>query len=75
AWHWELMFTAPLQVPESSHQHEILERVGALVDGGALRATTTTVLHPLDAATLREGHRLVESGHMVGKVVVRADPI
>ena len=74
AWHWELMFTAPLHQPDSRHQHEILEQVAALLDEGRLRPITATVLRPFDAATLREGHRLVETGRTVGKVVVTSEP-
>lgn len=70
AWHWEFMFTAPLHAPESTHQHEILEQVAALVDAGRVRATTTRVLSPIGAETIREAHRLVEDGHVNGKIVI-----
>jgi NADPH:quinone reductase len=69
-WHWEFMFSTPLHAPESIHQHEILNRVAELVDARFLRATTRTVLRPINADTLREAHRLVESGRSLGKVVV-----
>ncbi len=64
------MFTTALHVPDSTHQHEILEQVAALVDAGRVRPTTRTVLHPINADTLREAHRLLETGHTLGKVVI-----
>jgi len=73
AWHWEFMFTTPLHAPESTHQHEILDRVAALVDSGEVRATTRTVLRPISAETIRDGHRLVEGGRVIGKVVITND--
>jgi NADPH2:quinone reductase len=75
SWHWEFMFTAALHTPESRHQHEILDEVAALTDEGRVRSTTRTVLHPISAETLRQGHRLVESGRTIGKVVISNEPI
>ncbi|SNY25342.1 zinc-binding dehydrogenase [Paractinoplanes atraurantiacus] len=69
-WHWELMFTRALYDPASSAQHHILREIAALIDKGVLHTTLTTRLDGLDAANLREAHRLVESGTTVGKVVV-----
>ena len=69
-WHWELMFTRPMLLPADTYQHHLLEATAALVDAGRVRSTVTTRLGPLDAATLREAHRLVESSATVGKVVV-----
>ncbi|MYY73923.1 zinc-binding alcohol dehydrogenase family protein, partial [Lactobacillus salivarius] len=39
-------------------------------DNGQLKCTLTHSLSPLNATNLRKAHSLVESGHMVGKVVV-----
>jgi hypothetical protein len=39
-----------------------------------VRTTATTVLRPIDAPTLREAHALVESGRVIGKVVVTDEP-
>jgi NADPH2:quinone reductase len=69
-WHWELMFTRPLFEPASTAQREILDEVARLVDAGTIRSTLTTRLDGLTAANLREAHRMVESGGMVGKVVL-----
>jgi len=71
SWHWEYMFARPVQrTTDMIVQHELLEAVAALVDSGRVVSTATTLLHGWDAHTFREAHRLVESGHTVGKVVV-----
>ena len=71
SWHWEYMFARPIQhTSDMVAQHELLDAAAALVDDGRLSSTVTTVLHGWDAATFREAHRLVETGHTVGKVVV-----
>jgi zinc-binding alcohol dehydrogenase family protein len=71
SWHWEYMFTRPVQrTPDMVKQHELLDAVAGLVDSGRVTSTVQTVLHGWDAATFREAHRLVETGRTVGKVVV-----
>jgi NADPH:quinone reductase len=70
-WHWELMFTRSLfHTADMAAQHDALERMAQLVDVGVLRATMTNELAPFNAATMRRAHRLIESGHTIGKVVV-----
>jgi zinc-binding alcohol dehydrogenase family protein len=73
-WHWELMFTRPSLEPSDDYQHRLLDEVAQLVDAGLLRTTMTTTLGPLNAETLREAHRLVETSSTIGKVVVTRDP-
>lgn len=71
AWHWELMFTRPVQqTPDMIEQHHLLNRVADLIDQGVLRGTMTTTLSPINAEQLREAHRLIETGRTIGKVVV-----
>lgn len=71
AWHWELMFTRPLQqTPDLIEQHRLLNTMAELVDQGRIRTTTTRALTPISTATLRHAHELVESGRTIGKVVV-----
>ncbi|KZF05436.1 zinc-binding alcohol dehydrogenase family protein [Rhodococcus sp. EPR-147] len=73
SWHWEFMFARPMHdTPDLIRQHELLTRVAELVDAGSVRTTVTTVLSPIDAEQLREAHRLVETGHVRGKVVIAA---
>jgi NADPH:quinone reductase len=69
-WHWEFMFSRPLYEPASSYQHEALEQISGLLEAGAIRHTMTSRLGTLDAASLTEAHRMVESGRMIGKVVL-----
>jgi zinc-binding alcohol dehydrogenase family protein len=74
-WHWELMFTRPLFEPDSDYQHELLEEVARLVDAGTLRTTLSTRLGPLNAETLREAHKRIETFGTVGKIVITAEPV
>ncbi len=69
-WHWEFMFARPLHLPEDAHQHELLTEVARLVDAGRLRTTATTRLQGITEENLREAHRLVDAGTVVGKVVL-----
>ncbi|EMN1929712.1 zinc-binding alcohol dehydrogenase family protein [Burkholderia ambifaria] len=69
--HWEMVFTRPLfQTHDLVVQHQILDKVAELTDQGVLRTTLTKTITPLNAASLREAHRLIEVGELVGKVVV-----
>jgi zinc-binding alcohol dehydrogenase family protein len=71
SWHWEFMFARSLyQAPDLIRQHELLAEVAQMVMTGAVRSTMTTTLRPLNAENIREAHRLVESGHVIGKVVI-----
>lgn len=51
-------------------QHQILDQVAKLLDAGTIHSTVTKVLKPINAASLKEAHRLVETNHMIGKVVI-----
>jgi zinc-binding alcohol dehydrogenase family protein len=69
--HWEFMFARPMhQTPDMIEQHRLLNRVAGLVDAGEIRTTLTRTLSPINAATMREAHAAVESGRMIGKIVV-----
>ncbi len=68
---WELMFTRPLfKTEDMIRQHEILDEVAGWIDAGRLRTTMTEHLSPIDAANLRSAHEKLESGRMIGKVVL-----
>lgn len=70
-WLWESMFTRSVRrTPDMVKQHELLEAVADLVDAGRITSTATTVLSGWDAGTFREGHRMVETGRTVGKIVL-----
>jgi len=69
--HWEFMFTrAMYTTPDIIRQHQILTRVAELIDRGELKSTLTRTLGPISAATLREAHRLIESGSTIGKIAI-----
>jgi len=48
----------------------ILNAVALLLDGRALCTTVTEQRGPLNPAILKRAHALVESGHMLRKVVL-----
>lgn len=69
--HWELMFTRSLfQTTDMDAQHALLNEVSALVDQGRIRSTAQKNLGTLNAANLKEAHRLIESGSSIGKIVL-----
>jgi NADPH:quinone reductase len=68
---WEFMFTRPSNAtPDMIEQHYLLNEVARLVDQGIVRTTAGRTLSPINAATLRQAHGLVEGGRSIGKVVV-----
>ncbi len=69
--HWEFMFTRSMfTTPDVVRQHELLGRVGQLVDEGRIRTTLGTNYGPINAANLIRAHEQIESGRTIGKVVL-----
>ena len=69
--HWEFMFArARFGTPDMVEQHRILNRTASLVDAGELRSTAHTHLGTINAANLREAHRRLEGGGVIGKLVL-----
>ena len=69
--HWEMMFSrARFRTTDMDEQGRILGRIADLVDAGELRSIHRETLAPIDAATLREAHRRLESGTTIGKLVL-----
>lgn len=69
--HWELMFARSMhQTPDMIEQHKLLTWVAAEIDAGRIRTTVSEILSPINAANMREAHRLVETGKAKGKIVV-----
>lgn len=69
--HWEVMFARPMfRLPDIARQRDILNELADLVDAGKIRSTLDQVIGTIDAATLKRGHALVESGTAMGKVVL-----
>ena len=68
---WELMFTRPrFQTPDMIEQHKLLNQVADWLDTGKLRGTLKETLSPINAANLRKAHDKLESGTMIGKLVL-----
>ena len=69
---WELMFTRSLfQTSDMHRQGQILARMARLVDDGIIVTTDTRVIDGLSAASLKEAHRLIETGSTIGKLVLK----
>jgi len=65
------MFTRPrLGLPDMIEQHRLLGRIAQWIDAGPIRGTLRETLAPINAANLRAAHRRMESGTMIGKLVV-----
>lgn len=68
---FEGMFTRALhRTPDIQEQHRLLAEVAALVEAGRVQHSMTQHLGRIDAANLKRGHALVESGRMRGKAVL-----
>ena len=68
---WELMFTRPrFKTPDMIEQHKLLNQVADWLDAGKLRGTLKEKLSPINAAHLRKAHEKLESGTMIGKLVL-----
>lgn len=69
--HWEFMFARAMhQTPDMIEQHKLLNDVADEVDAGRIRTTVTKTLSPITASSMREAHAAVETGAMIGKIVV-----
>jgi zinc-binding alcohol dehydrogenase family protein len=69
---WELMFTRPrFQTADMIEQHRLLNQVAEGLDSGKLRCTLKETLSPINGANLRKAHERLESGTMIGKLVLK----
>lgn len=69
--HWEFMFARSMhKTPDMIEQHNLLSYVANEIDAGRIRTTVSEILSPINAANMREAHRLVETGQAKGKIVV-----
>ena len=68
---WEFMFARSMhQTNDMIKQHELLNRVAALIDDGTLKSTVTNNLGALSVESLKAAHELQESGRVIGKNVL-----
>lgn len=71
SFHWEYLLTRSTHdTPDVAELGNILGEVAALADAGRFRTIVTRRLTPIDATTLAEAHRIVESGMVHGKVAL-----
>ena len=69
---FELMFTRPrFQTPDMIEQRKLLNQVAEWLDACKLRGTLKETLSPINAANLRKAHEKLESGTMIGKLVLK----
>lgn len=69
--HWEFMFARSMhRTPDMIEQHKLLTYVAKEIDAGRIRTTVSQVMSPINAANMREAHRLIETGKAKGKIVV-----
>ncbi|HAB02838.1 MAG TPA: zinc-binding alcohol dehydrogenase family protein [Pseudomonas sp.] len=69
--HWELMFTRSLyQTEDMIKQHQLLERVSALVDEGVIKTTVGEHYGSITADNLKRAHAVIEGGKAKGKIVL-----
>lgn len=69
--HWELMFTRSMfETADMVRQHELLNRVAAMIEDGTLSTTLGEHFGTINAANLRRAHALIESNRAIGKIVL-----
>ena len=65
------MFTRSMyQTEDMIQQHKLLTQVARWVDDQKIQSTLTKTLTPINAANLRTAHAKLESGRMIGKLVL-----
>lgn len=68
---WEFMFTRARFQADMLEQHKLLNQVADWLDSGKLQGTMKEILSPINAANLRAAHAKLESGTMIGKLVLK----
>lgn len=72
-FNWEWMFTkAFYNLDSMSTQGDYLEKLANDLDSGVIKSTTTKIIRGFDLESLKAATKIVEAGHMKGKVVVIA---
>lgn len=68
---WEFMFTRSMyNTPDIEEQHNILKSMAALIDEGKIKTTLTKTVEGFNVQSIKEAHKLVESGKTIGKVSI-----
>jgi NADPH2:quinone reductase len=69
--HWEFMFTRSMfATADMAAQGALLNEIARLIDAGRLRTTLSERFGPINAASLRRAHALIESSRAMGKIVL-----
>ncbi|NKI69173.1 zinc-binding alcohol dehydrogenase family protein [Collimonas pratensis] len=69
---WEFMFTRSMfQTADMQEQGKLLDQVAQLIDQKTLVTTVSQVLSPISAANLRQAHATLETGRVIGKIVLK----
>ena len=67
----EGMFTrSTFQTPDMEAQHALLDEAAGLIEAGVLKGTLKQNLGTINAANLRRAHKMLEEGHVTGKLVL-----
>ena len=70
---WEWMFTkAKFKLASMSTQGDYLEKLAQGLDSGMIDSTVTKVFRGFNLENIKKATQLVEAGHMMGKVVIKA---
>jgi zinc-binding alcohol dehydrogenase family protein len=68
---WELMFTrSKYQTADMIEQHHALNRVADWIEQGKVKSILRETLRPINSANLKKAHAKLESGSMIGKLVL-----
>lgn len=69
---WEFMFTRPmLNTDDIEKQGEILTQIATLVDEGKIRTTLTKTINGFSVDSIKEAHKISESGKAIGKIAIK----
>ena len=72
---WEFMFTRSMyQTEDMAEQHRLLTQIAQWVDEKKIQSTLTETFSPISAENLRMAHEKIESGRMIGKLVLTGWP-
>ena len=68
---WEMMFTRSMfTTHDLIKQHQLLNEVADLVDRGKVKTTLTQTLTPINLENIIKAHTMIETGAMIGKLVI-----
>ena len=65
-----MLTRSTFQTPDIAAQHALLDETAGLVEAGVLRSTMTNNLGNIHATNLKRAHKMLEEGHVTGKLVL-----